>query len=104
MRDCARHPVGQFPYCKRLSLHNELALHTAVVNAARQRAAELVGPRSFREKFDRGFFTFFELPAFIALRRRELETGKAGRIGTVRDDREFEAVISVKGCDFELNP
>jgi len=75
-----------------------------VVNAAGHRAAELVGPRSFREKFDRGFFTFFELPTFIALRRRELETGKAGRIGAVGNDRAFEAVISVRGGDFEPNP
>src|SRR5215472_164350 len=84
-------------------IHNELALHAPMVNAAGDRTAELVSPRSFRKKFDHGFLTFFELPTVVSLWRLKLETWMDRRISTLGNDRDFEAVISVNRGDFELD-
>jgi len=73
-----------------------------MVNAANYRTAELVGPGSLREKFDRSLPTLLELPTIIALRRRELETRVGRRVRTIGKNCRFEAVISVNCGDFQL--
>ena len=87
--------------CSRI--YNELTLHAPVVNAAVRRTTELVGPRSFRDKFDLCFFALLELPTVVLLWRVKLEAWADWRISAIGNDRDFEAVISVNRRDFELD-
>src|SRR6516165_778504 len=83
-------------------IHNELALHAPVVNAAGHRTPELVSPVGFRDEFDLSFFTLLELPTVVSLWRVKLETWDR-RLSTLGNDRDFEAVIPVNRGDFELD-
>src|SRR5262249_61347481 len=74
-------------------IHNKLALHASVVNAAGHRTSELVRPGSFRDEFDLSYFTLLELPTVVSLWRGAIQTKVGLGIIALGDGREGEAVV-----------
>src|SRR5262249_56258604 len=75
-------------------IHNELALHASVVNAAGHRTTELVRPGSFRDEFDLSFFTLLELPTVVSLWRGALLTLVGWRLCTLPDPPAFLCAVA----------
>src|SRR5712692_964629 len=85
-----------------LLLNYQLALHSPVAEAAKDRALERIGPRALGDKLNQAFLVLFNLPVVLLL--DEAQAGLSVLGCALRVGADLEPVGPVEGADLQLHP
>ena len=83
---------------RKLRFYDDLALHSAVADAATIAAVERIGSRCARHKFQHGCYSLFQLEAVIIVRTKN-EAQIALLVRSIRAEINLESVRPVEGRD-----